>query len=81
MKKKIILGLSLVCLFSNLFSQEKKFDFEFYGWVNPQYFINSHEIVEARDGQLSLYPKPAIYDENGKDKNFPFRYSWSKSSR
>lgn len=69
MKKKIILGLSLVCLFSNLFSQEKKFDFEFYGWVSPQYFINSHEIVEARDGQLSLYPKPAVYDENGKDKN------------
>lgn len=69
MKKKIILGLSLVCLFSNLFSQEKKFDFEFYGWVSPQYFINSHEIVEARDGQLSLYPKPADYDENGKDKN------------
>lgn len=69
MKKKIILGLSLVCLFSNLFSQEKKFGFEFYGWVSPQYFINSHEIVEARDGQLSLYPKPAIYDENGKDKN------------
>lgn len=69
MKKKIILGLSLVCLFSNLFSQEKKFDFEFYGWVSPQYFINSHEIVEARDGQLSLYPKPAAYDENGKDKN------------
>ena len=67
--KKIILGLSLVCLFSNLFSQEKKFGFEFYGWVSPQYFINSHEIVEARDGQLSLYPKPAIYDENGKDKN------------
>ncbi len=69
MKKKIILGLSLVCLFSNLFSQEKKFDFEFYGWISPQYFINSHEIEEARDGQLSLYPKPAIYDENGKDKN------------
>ncbi|MEE1220802.1 MAG: hypothetical protein U0K59_03090 [Bacteroidales bacterium] len=69
MKKKIILGLSLVCLFSNLFSQEKKFGFEFYGWVSPQYFVNSHEIVEARDGQLSLYPKPAIYDENGKDKN------------
>ena len=69
MKKKIILGLSLVCLFSNLFSQEKKFDFEFYGWVSPQYFINSHEIVEARDGQLSLYPKPANYDENGKDRN------------
>ena len=67
--KKIILGLSLVCLFSNLFSQEKKFGFEFYGWISPQYFINSHEIVEARDGQLSLYPKPADYDENGKDKN------------
>lgn len=69
MMKKIILGLSLVCLFSNLFSQEKKFGFEFYGWISPQYFINSHEIVEARDGQLSLYPKPADYDENGKDKN------------
>lgn len=69
MKKKIILGLSLVCLFSNLFSQEKKFGFEFYGWVSPQYFINSHEIEEARDGQLSLYPKPAEYDENGKDRN------------
>lgn len=69
MMKKIILGLSLVCLFSNLFSQEKKFGFEFYGWISPQYFINSHEIVEARDGQLSLYPKPAVYDENGKDKN------------
>lgn len=80
MKKKIILGLSLVCLFSNLFSQEKKFSFEFYGWVSPQYFINSHEIVEARDGQLSLYPKPADYDENGKDKNQNINQNFSAAA-
>ena len=78
--KKIILGLSLVCLFSNLFSQEKKFGFEFYGWVSPQYFINSHEIVEARDGQLSLYPKPADYDENGKDKNQNINQNFSAAA-
>lgn len=80
MKKKIILGLSLVCLFSNLFSQEKKFGFEFYGWVSPQYFINSHEIVEARDGQLSLYPKPADYDENGKDRNQNINQNFSAAA-
>lgn len=80
MKKKIILGLSLVCLFSNLFSQEKKFGFEFYGWVSPQYFVNSHEIVEARDGQLSLYPKPADYDENGKDRNQNINQNFSAAA-
>jgi hypothetical protein len=80
MKKKIILGLSLVCLFSNLFSQEKKFGFEFYGWVSPQYFINSHEIEEARDGQLSLYPKPANYDENGKDRNQNINQNFSAAA-
>ncbi len=80
MKKKIFLGLSLVCLFSNLFSQEKKFGFEFYGWVSPQYFINSHEIVEARDGQLSLYPKPADYDENGKDRNQNINQNFSAAA-
>jgi len=25
------------------FSQEKNYDFEFYGWINPQYFLNSRE--------------------------------------
>ncbi len=80
MKKKIFLGLSLVCLFSNLFSQEKKFGFEFYGWVSPQYFINSHEIVEARDGQLSLYPKPADYDGNGKDRNQNINQNFSAAA-
>lgn len=80
MNKKIFLGLSLVCLFSNLFSQEKKFGFEFYGWVSPQYFINSHEIVEARDGQLSLYPKPANYDENGKDRNQNINQNFSAAA-
>ena len=80
MNKKFFLGLSLVCLFSNLFSQEKKFDFEFYGWVNPQYFVNTHEIVEARDGQLALYPKPANYDSLGNDRNQNFNQNFSAAA-
>lgn len=80
MNKKIFLGLSVIFLCSNLFSQDKKFGFEFYGWVSPQYFINSHEIVEARDGQLSLYPKPADYDENGNDKNQNINQNFSAAA-
>ncbi len=62
------------------FSQEKNYDFELYGWINPQYFLNSRHTAGARDGLLSLYPLPPHYSEDGKDLNAKANHNFSAAT-
>lgn len=62
------------------FSQNKNYDFEFYGWINPQYFLNSRHTAGARDGLLSLYPLPPRYSEDGKDLNAKSNHNFSAAT-
>lgn len=62
------------------FSQEKNYDFEFYGWINPQYFLNSRHTAGARDGLLSLYPLPPRYSEDGRDLNDKANHNFSAAT-
>jgi hypothetical protein len=41
----------------------------FSGFVNAQAFFDTRQIVEARAGMVSLFPKNASYDRNGEDIN------------
>lgn len=41
----------------------------FTGFVNAQAFFDTRQIVEAREGMVSLFPRNASYDENGEDIN------------
>ena len=78
MKSRLIL---LICLFVSAvsYSQEKKFDFEFYGWVSPQYYLNSRQCVEGRDGLLCLYPAAPSINAYGKDLNAVWNHNFSAS--
>lgn len=46
-----------------------KIKLEFSGFVNSQLFYDSRQVVESREAMLSLYPKKAEYDSEGKDIN------------
>lgn len=78
MKSRFIL---LICLFVSAisYSQEKKFDFEVYGWVSPQYYLNSRQCVEGRDGLLCLYPAAPSINAYGKDQNAVWNHNFSAS--
>ncbi|HSG68434.1 MAG TPA: hypothetical protein VK994_06995 [Bacteroidales bacterium] len=39
------------------------------GFVNAQAFFDSRQIVESREGMVSLFPRNARYDPDGKDIN------------
>jgi len=39
------------------------------GFVNAQAFYDTRQIVEARAGMVSLFPKNAVYDRDGNDIN------------
>lgn len=63
--------LFLVCSSLYSFSQEKSPDWgiRFSGFVNAQAFFDTRQIVEARAGMVSLYPKDIKRDQNGEDIN------------
>ncbi|MCK4570077.1 MAG: hypothetical protein KAT76_07290 [Bacteroidales bacterium] len=54
-----------------LSAQDKPADWgiRFTGFVNAQAFFDTRQIVEARAGMVSLFPKNAIYDRDGRDIN------------
>jgi hypothetical protein len=75
--KSLIIRFSLFYFFLFAFSQlhaqdnadSKAFGIEFHGFVNLQAFYDSRQMVEAREGMFTLYPKAAVYDLNNVDIN------------
>ncbi len=80
MKRRFILPLLLFAAGVSVFGQEKKYDFEVYGWINPQYFLNSRYTSGARDGLLSLVPLPPRYSATGEDLNNKLNHNFSAST-
>ena len=52
-----------------IYAQRTGFDYRFSGFVDPQLFMDSRQVVGAREGQLSFYPAPRLPDVNGNDLN------------
>ncbi|MDZ7740939.1 MAG: hypothetical protein U5Q03_04100 [Bacteroidota bacterium] len=56
----------------NSTSQENtppKFGITFSGFANAQIFYDTRQMAQAREGMVSLFPLPPLYDANGEDIN------------
>ena len=72
--KRLPVILLLTFFASNLNAQdstETKSDWgiRFSGFANAQIFFDSRQMVDAREGMVSLFPKSPLYDEDGNDIN------------
>jgi len=71
-KLPTILILSLITLkLSAQDSAQKQSDWgiRFSGFVNAQIFFDTRQMAQAREGMVSLFPLPPVYDEEGNDIN------------
>ena len=50
-------------------NESSNWGIQFKGFVNAQAFYDTRQIVEARAGMVSLFPKDASYDPDGIDIN------------
>lgn len=80
LKRRFVFGLCLFASGLSAFGQEKRYDFEVYGWINPQYFLNSRYTSGARDGLLSLVPLPPRYSASGEDLNARANHNFSAAT-
>ena len=74
MKKIALLLLSVLCA-AGLYAQEAdtnacpKWRFGFSGFVNPQFFVDTRQVVSGREEMMLFYPKPVERDADGNDIN------------
>ncbi len=61
----------LISVNTALFAQEKEkpFGITFYGYVKNDFYYDSRQTVDAREGHLLMWPKAPSYDLNGTDIN------------
>ncbi len=50
-------------------AQDNKWGIKFSGFVNSQLFYDSRQMIDAREGMVSLFPQKPDYDANGSDIN------------
>lgn len=69
--KRLLYILLTFCCIHPIFAQNSTTDFglKFTGFVNSQLFFDTRQMVEAREGMVSLFPKFPNYDLNGNDIN------------
>lgn len=68
MKRISIFVLALFCGMG-LFAQREGFQYHFSGFVDPQLFFDTRQVVGAREGELLFYPAPKDLDAEGNDLN------------
>lgn len=70
MKRLLCILLISSCVYP-VFAQNSTNDFglKFTGFVNSQLFYDTRQMIEAREGMVSLFPKAPDYDLNGNDLN------------
>jgi hypothetical protein len=77
MKKLILLTILLSSI--SLFSQEsdEKLKLDFYGFIKSDYWIDSRQVVYAREGLFNLMPKNISFDKNLNDINASPNFNFS----
>ncbi len=68
MKKKLLFLVIFAYNFQ-LFANQPKSNYELYGFVRNDFYYNSRLNEEVIDGIFQFYPKPALINELGIDKN------------
>jgi len=80
MKKLLLIILSFV-LINPVFSQEKekkeKLKIDIHGFVKTDYWVDTRQVVYAREGLFTLFPKDISLDKNGRDINAEPSFNFS----
>lgn len=70
------LSASLLCiLMQNASAQldsaklSQGWSYKFSGFVDPQFYMDTREVVSAREEQMLFYPSPKVYDADSNDIN------------
>lgn len=71
MKIFLLLILFVMSCYSPVLAQEESSSFgvDIHGYVRADYFLDTRQVVSAREGHLLLYPTPEVLDPNGDDIN------------
>lgn len=70
MRKRFL--LALICILPGILqaqTDEKKFGIKFSGFVKSDFFVDSRQTVNAREGHFLLWPAAPSFDAQGKDIN------------
>lgn len=69
--KKLPFIILFICFLNQIFAQDSspEFGLKFTGFVNSQLFFDSRQMVDAREGMVSLFPKAPVFDSYGNDIN------------
>lgn len=65
----IFVFFCLILLSFSAYSQSNDWGIKLSGFVNAQAFYDTRQIVEARAGMVSLFPRKPLYDRAGDDIN------------
>lgn len=68
MKSRLIISLTALFFFNNLNAQEE-IKVKIGGFVRYEAFFDTYKSLDAREGEIFLYPKAAQLDDNGDDVN------------
>ena len=68
--KRIVITSLIMFLFMGLYAQEEeKFGIKFSGFVKNDFFYDSRQTVDAREGHFLLWPSAKLPDARGVDIN------------
>ena len=78
---KLILSLILFFLFATSFAQEHekkdKLKIDIHGFVKTDYWVDTRQVVYAREGLFTFFPKDILLDKNGRDINAESSFNFS----
>ncbi|RUA27773.1 MAG: hypothetical protein DSY76_05020 [Bacteroidetes bacterium] len=82
MSMKSLLLILIIFIFSNtLYAQEKekkeKLKIDIHGFVKTDYWVDTRQVVYAREGLFTLFPKDISLDKNGRDINAEPSFNFS----
>ncbi len=69
--KRILFAISFLLFFmvNNSMAQKSSWKYHFSGFVDPQLFYDTRQVVGGRETQMLLYPAPRDLDAEGQDLN------------
>jgi len=69
MKRSLLILILVTIASGSVFSQNKNFQYKFYGFVRGDLFVDSRANSAPIEGLFHLYPLDKVPDANGKDLN------------
>ncbi|MBN2746618.1 MAG: hypothetical protein JXR34_07805 [Bacteroidales bacterium] len=76
----ILLGFFISLKINAQEKKEKPFKFQIHGFVKSDYWYDTRQVVQSREGLFSLFPMPVALDSEGKDLNAHPSFNYSAIS-